>query len=119
VRKLAEVASKLSQLAQDLKPVIKARHEQEQRRDRPAGRSVIRDTAYLRELGLKDFAEECEQELRALAEAGPDGEKDGDVARHDPRPERDLAAEVDVPDDQPDGDAAGHDDPSGGEEVAR
>jgi hypothetical protein len=119
VRKLAEVASKLSQLAQDLKPVIQARHEQEQRRGRPAGRSVIRDTSYLREIGLADFADECEQELRALAEAGPDGEKDWAVDRHAPRTERELAAEVDVPDDQPDGDAAGHDDPSGGEEVAR
>lgn len=94
VAKLAEVASKLSQLAKELGPVLQRRHAEEQRRGRPGGRGVVRDTGYLRNLGLDDLADRYERELDELAGPEADGEEDPDFDRVEPRPERDLATEA-------------------------
>ena len=94
VRKLAEVATKLSRLAQEIGPILVKRHRDEQQRARPAGKAVIRDLGYLRGLGLDDLAAEYEREQRELAAGDPDGAADPDFERQAPRPERDLAAEV-------------------------
>ncbi|MBV8609986.1 MAG: hypothetical protein JO034_21315, partial [Singulisphaera sp.] len=93
VRKLAEVASKLSQLAKEIGPILKRRHAEGQR-PRAAGKAVVRDVEYLKGLGLDDLAAEYEREQRELAAGNPDGGADPDFERQAPRPERDLAAEV-------------------------
>jgi hypothetical protein len=94
VRKLAEVATKLSRLAQEIGPVLVKRYRDEQQRARPAGKAVIRDLGYLRALGLDDLAAEYEREQRELAAGDSDGGADPDFDRETPRPERDLATEV-------------------------
>lgn len=103
-RKLAEVASKLSQLAKDLGPFLKKRFQEEQlQRMRSSGRTFVRDTQYLRDLGLDGLAAQFEQELQDMEQAGPDGEEDPDYEGEDPRAERDLAAEADADADAPGG----------------
>ena len=95
-RKLAEVASKLSQLAKDIGPFLQKRFQEEQlQRQRSTGRTVVRDTQYLRDLGLACLASQFEEEL---SESEPDGEEDPDFDRNEPRPEHDLADDVDAPD---------------------
>ena len=106
-RKLAEVASKLSQLAKDLGPFLQKRYREEQlQRKRSSGRTVVRDTQYLKDLGLDSLASQFEQEQ---ADAVPEGEEDPDFDRNEPRPEHDLATQVDPPDGQPDEEASGAD----------
>ena len=104
VRKLAEVATKLSQLAKEIGPILVKRHGDEQRRARPAGKTVIRDLDYLRGLGLDGLAEEYELEQVGMEDSGPDGEEDPNYDRDTPRPERDLASEADAPDTDTDAD---------------
>ncbi|HKM54801.1 MAG TPA: ParB N-terminal domain-containing protein [Isosphaeraceae bacterium] len=98
-RKLAEVASKLSQLAKDLGPFLQKRFQEEKlQQKRSSGRTIVRDTKYLKDLGLDSLASEFEQEL---AEPRLEGEEDADFDQVEPRPECDLADEVESPDSQP------------------
>lgn len=113
--KLAEVATKLSQLAKILGPFLQKRDQEEQlQRKRSSGRTVVRDTQYLKDLGLGHLASRFEQEL---AHAVPEGEEDPDFDRNEPRPEHDLASEIDPPDGQPGEDPQA--DVPGDEEAAR
>ena len=106
VRKLAEVASKLSQLAKEIGPILKRRHAEGQR-PRSTGKTVVRDVEYLKGLGLNDLADQWKKEQDALLEATPSGPPDPGFDGERPRTEDDLASEVDVPDAgvQPDADA--------------
>ena len=114
-RKLAEVASKLSQLAKDLGPFLQKRYREEQlQQKRSSGRTIVRDMQYLKDLGLDSLASEFEQEL---ADAAPEGEEAPDFDRNEPRPEHDLATQVDPPDGQPGEDPQA--DVPGDEEAAR
>ena len=114
-RKLAEVASKLSQLAKDIGPFLQKRFQEEQlQRQRSTGRTVVRDTQYLRDLGLEWLASQFEEEL---SEPEPNGEEDPDFDRNEIRPERDLADDVDAPDGPSGTDPEA--DPSDDEEAAR
>jgi hypothetical protein len=97
VRKLAEVASKLSQLAKEIAPILKRRHAEGQR-PRSTGKAVVRDVEYLKDLGLVDLADQWKKEQDALAEATPSGPADPGFDAERPRTEDDLASEVDAPD---------------------
>ena len=106
VRRLAEVASKLSQLAKEIAPILKRRHAEGQR-PRSLGKSVVRDVEYLKDLGLVDLADQWKKEQDELLETKPSGPPDPEFDAERPRTEDDLASEVDAPDAgaQPDADA--------------
>jgi ParB-like chromosome segregation protein Spo0J len=90
--KVAKVAGKLSLVVKQLGPVIKGLAEKETGN---AMDSVARyDTAYLRELGLTEVADELDEQMRLAQE--PDGEEA--IPDQVPgREEADLALEVELP----------------------
>ena len=97
VRKLVDVASKLSQLVTELSPILQKRYSDEQRGVQSPGKAVIRDIDFLRKLGLTAYVEEYEVEQRELAEAGAEDQADPALNHVEARSERDLAEEVEIP----------------------
>jgi hypothetical protein len=89
------VASKLSRLAQQLRPYVQKRHEEERRARGDGAADSPYDLDYLRELGLDEVAEDLEGRLRALAET--DGEEDPGHEEPETRAERDLTTDIDLP----------------------
>ena len=97
VRKLVDVASKLSQLVTELSPILQKRYSDEQRGVQSPGKAVIRDIDFLRKLGLTAYVEKYEVEQRELAEAGAEDQADPALNHVEARSERDLAEEVEIP----------------------
>ena len=80
-------------------PFLQKRFQEEKlQQKRSSGRTIVRDTQYLKDLGLDSLASEFEQEL---AEPQAGGRGGPGLRPNEPRPEHDLADEVDAPDGQP------------------
>jgi ParB-like chromosome segregation protein Spo0J len=90
--RIAKVASKLSQLAKELKPHIRRRYEQQRQQGAQVGGDELYDLDYLREMGLEDVAEEIEDQIEQQTQA--DGEEDPSRDNPNERQEADLADQV-------------------------
>lgn len=88
---LTKVGAKLSQVAKQLGPVIKKRHEEE-RKAGDAADDTPYDLEYLRDLGLEDEAAKLELQCRER----PDGEPDPTQVEAEERVEEDLASTVEL-----------------------
>jgi hypothetical protein len=89
---LALVASKLSRLAQLLRPYLQKRHQQERIDGRPGVANSAFDLDYLRGLGLDDYAADLDEFQREQEAA--DGEEDPSRAQTEERPARDVGTDI-------------------------
>jgi ParB-like chromosome segregation protein Spo0J len=93
--RLAQVASKLSLLTKQLRPVIQQRHQEERNVAVRGASASPYDLDYLREMGLDDVAKDLEGRLTSGAEE--DGVEDGGRDVPESRPERDLTEDIGLP----------------------
>ncbi len=92
IRHLARVASKLSQMSKQLKPIITKRVELD--KGEVSKEDVPFDGDYLRDMGLEDLANEMEAQLGT---SGEDGEEDPSLVETEERTDKDLTDDISVP----------------------